>query len=208
MAHRNTAYWPERYTPLSLLEKAAAWRQRAAKYLDAAAKTASLKHLEQNARRAQARAAESPSPDNLNAAGSIANLAAGSAARLAEKLAAIDQGNCPEPPAFAIVYREPDIAGVPENWIAEVYTVCGHERAPCLRTWSGTQPETCRTKAQAIADLRDLASHPEMQRQARGTDYHAARVRAACRCALETAPTEVRIRLAGDERPENWEKPR
>jgi hypothetical protein len=198
--NRNTAYWPERYTPLSLLQDAVEWRRKAANHLDAAAKIAALEHLQKNAGRAAERAKHTPSAANLNAAGSIGNLVADGAAKLAEELAALDQP-CPEPPCFSIVYREPEVDGLPENWVAEVYAICGHERIPVLRTWSGLRAEDCRTKAQAIADLRELARHPDLIRQAKGSDYHAARIRAAGKCALECEPTEVRIRAAGADRP-------
>jgi hypothetical protein len=207
VAHRNTAYWPERYTPLALLAKAAQWRQRAKGHLDAAAHTAALQHLEKNAVRVQAQAAANPTAMNLNAAGSLGNLVADGAARLAEDLAALEE-SCAEPPAFAIVYREPPVAGVPDNWVAEVYTICGHERTPALRTFSSAKPELAQTREQAVAALRELARHPQIQSLARGRDYHAARMRAAVRCALDTEPAEVRIRLAGEQRPEDWEEPR
>lgn len=209
MHRKNTAYWPERYTPTSLLEKAAIWRNRAKAHLDVAASVSALKHLEKNAERIRRDAQENPSPQNLNSAGSISNLVADGAHRLAEDLVALEDDRCPEPPAFAIVYREPQVEGVPENWIAEVYTICGiGQTAPVLRTVSTLAPERCQSKDKAISALKELAKNPRIEKIARRDDYLAARVRAGIRCALETEPVEVPIRIAGEKRPENWEAPR
>lgn len=208
MAHRNTAYWPERYTPASLCHEARSWRERAAAYLDAAARTAAHAELRKNADRAARTAAESPTAAHLNAAGSMGHQVADSAGALAADLAAL-AAPCPEPPASAIVYREPDVDGEPESWAAEAIThdepIRGQPGAFQSRALASLRVHGHPSRAAAVEALRAVALDPEVVRASQGADYHAARVRAAARAALEAEPAEVRIRLAGRERPEDWE---
>lgn len=199
--HRNTAYWPERFTPASLCREAKEWRAKATGYLDAAAHAAAHQTLRKNAARAAERAAADPRPINLNSAGSMANQVADGASELSEELAALADRPCPDPPASVIVYREP---GEPPSWAAESIThdepIGGHSRALASLRVHGYP-----TREGAIAALREIAEHREIVVAAQGRDYHAARVRAAARAALEADPVEVRIRLAGEDRPEDWD---
>lgn len=199
--HRNTAYWPERFTPASLCREAREWREKAASYLDAAARVAAHQTLRRNAAKAAERAAANPVPANLNSAGGIANLVSDSAAELAAELARLADHPCPDPPASVIVYREP---GEPPSWAAEAIThdepISGHSRALAALRVHGYP-----TRGEAVAALRVVAEHRDVVVAAQGQDYHASRVRAAVRAALETEPVEVRIRLSGQDRPGDWE---
>lgn len=194
----NTAYWPERFTPLSLLQQAHAWREKAKKHLDVAASTAALQHLRKNATRAEQKASDNPSPLNQNAAGSIGNQVADRSLELAEELVGLE--SCPLPPASVIVYQEP---GEPASWAAEAIT---HGEAGS--GISALRVHGYESRSTALAALRDVTEHPQILSACNGTDYHAARVRAACLAVRETQPLETRIRLAGTDRPEDWEVPK
>ena len=201
--HRNTAYWPERFTPASLCREAREWEAKARGYLDAAAKVAAHQSLRRNAGNAAERAAKNPTAANLNSAGSMGNLLADSADLLAAELAALSDP-CPDPPASAIVYREP---GEPPSWAAEAIVHdsfgMGFPRGSAAIRVHGYS-----SREEAIAAMREVAGGVDLARASAGSDYHAARARAAARAALETDPVEARIRAAGEPRPDDWETPR
>lgn len=196
---KNTAYWPERFTPKSLLSDAIRWRAEARAYLDAAATTAAHQSLRKNAERVVRQADENPTPQNLNSAGSMRGLLARSAEELAQDLAALR--HCPNPPASLIVYLEP---GDPESWCAEaiVHTEAGACGVTALRVHGYA------SRSAAIEALRDVAQQDGVQRAAQGDDHNAARIRAAIDAVKAGDFCDVRIRQAGAPRPDDWEKPR
>lgn len=205
--HRNTAYWPERFTAASLAAEAKEWREKASAFLDAAAAEAAHKSLRKNASRAAQEAAKDPTPAKLNTAGSLGNLVADSADALQADLERLREWACPLPPASVIVYREPEDPDQPgvASWAAEALV---HD-APSgrqSRAEAALRVHGYPTKAAAGEALRAVALNPEIVRHAQGSDYHAARVKAAAKAALECEPVEVEIRVAGKPRPEGWEE--